>query len=206
MRTLHDVPEAERIQFAQMVNENQALSWTANAYTQIDMEHLENQRQQMTTLAQTASTWPPSADVLERAQKYLSLEKTSEVPDGELDDNFDWSNFEGIDFTGESRDQGSCGSCYMIATITMLESRIKLYYGEEKALSSQMPLQCNFLTEGCHGGWGYLGGMFLNSYYTVNENDARYKGKTGDNQCSEYEKAPKAAKVDEVYYVGGGYG
>ena len=90
----------------------------------------------MTTLAQTASTWPPSDDVLKRAQKYLSLKKTSEVPDGELDDNFDWSNFEGIDFTGESRDQGSCGSCYMIATITMLESRIKLYYGEEKALSS----------------------------------------------------------------------
>ena len=69
----------------------------------------------------------------------------------------------------------------MIATITMLESRIKLYYGEEKVLSSQMPLQCNFLTEGCHGGWGYLGGMFLESYYTVNEKDARYKGKTGDN-------------------------
>lgn len=205
MRTLHDVPEAERIQFAQKVNENPALSWTANAYTQIDMEHLENQRQQMTTLAQTASTWPPSADVLEKAQKYLSG-RPSDIPDGELDDSFDWSNFEGIDFTGESRDQGSCGSCYMIATITMLESRIKLYYGEEKALSSQMPLQCNFLTEGCHGGWGYLGGMFLNSYYTVNENEARYKGTTGDNQCSEYEKASKAAKVDDVYYVGGGYG
>ena len=182
MRTLHDVPEAERILFAQKINEDSTLTWTANAYTQIDMEHLENQRQQVTTLAQTASTWPPTDEILESAQKYLKG-GPDDVPDSELKGNFDWSDFEGIDFTGESRDQGSCGSCYMIATVTMLESRIKLYYGEEKVLSSQMPLQCNFLTEGCHGGWGYLGGMFLQSYYTVNEQDARYKGKTGDNQC-----------------------
>lgn len=42
MRTLHDVPEAERISFAQKINEDATLPWRANAYTQIDMEHLEN--------------------------------------------------------------------------------------------------------------------------------------------------------------------
>ena len=122
------------------------------------MEHLE--RQQMTTLAQTAANWPPSDDVLDEAQKYLAGGPESMTAE-DLDDEFDWSNFKGIDFTGESRDQKSCGSCYMIATVTMLESRIKLFYGEDISLSSQFPLQCNFLTEGCHGGWGYLGGMFL---------------------------------------------
>jgi len=50
--------------FAQLINENQDLPWRANAYTQIDMEHLENQR--MTTLAQTSS-WPPPSDVLTEA-------------------------------------------------------------------------------------------------------------------------------------------
>lgn len=158
MRTLHDVPEAERIAFAQIINENKNLSWTANAYAQVDMEHLE--RQQMTTLAQTAANWPPSDEVLDEAQKYLAGGPES-MTAADLDDEFDWSNFKGIDFTGESRDQKSCGSCYMIATVTMLESRIKLFYGEDISLSSQFPLQCNFLTEGCHGGWGYLGGMFL---------------------------------------------
>ena len=83
------------------------------------------------------------------------------IPEDDLPTAFDWSDFRGYDFTGESRDQKSCGSCYMIATVTMLESRIKLFYGEEKSLSSQFPLQCNFLTEGCHGGWGYLSGMFM---------------------------------------------
>jgi hypothetical protein len=77
----------------------------------------------------------------------------------------------------------------MIATITMLESRIKLYYGEDRALSSQMPLQCNFLTEGCHGGWGLLGGLFLESYYTVAEKDGRYEAKTTPHACRAYENA-----------------
>ena len=49
---------------------------------------------------------------------------------------FDWSNFEGYDFTGVMRDQKACGSCYLIATISMLESRIKIFYGEERALSA----------------------------------------------------------------------
>ena len=40
MRTLNDVPEDTRIQFAQMINE-QDLPWKANAYTQVDMERLE---------------------------------------------------------------------------------------------------------------------------------------------------------------------
>ena len=62
----------------------------------------------------------------------------------------------------------------MIATNTMLESRIKIWYGVEKELSAQFPLQCNFLTEGCHGGWGLLYGMWLEAYYTINESDAPY--------------------------------
>lgn len=64
MRTLDDVPEQERVMFAQMINEKEGLPWKANAYTQIDMEHLENQR--VTALAQTSS-WPPPSDVLTEA-------------------------------------------------------------------------------------------------------------------------------------------
>lgn len=121
-------------------------------------------------------------------------------------EHFDWKNFQGYDFTGEMRDQGSCGSCYMIATITMLESRIKLWYGQERKLSSQMPLQCNFLTEGCHGGWGLLSGIFLESYHTVADSFSPYSASTTENACSNFATAPKVASVDQVYYVGGSYG
>jgi len=46
----------------------------------------------------------------------------------------------GYDWTGPNRDQKACGSCYMVATNTMLESRIKIWYGEERELSTQFPL------------------------------------------------------------------
>lgn len=106
------------------------------------------------------------------------------------------------------RDQKACGSCYMIATNTMLESRIKLWYGVETSLSSQFPLQCNFLTEGCHGGWGLLYNMFLESYYTVAESDAKYEAKTQKDACKMFKGAEekKVASVEETYYVGGAYG
>jgi len=60
------------------------------------------------------------------------------MSDDELNElkHFDWSDFEGYDFTGPMRDQKACGSCFLIATNTMLESRIKLWYGEETSLSS----------------------------------------------------------------------
>lgn len=38
----------------------------------------------------------------------------------------------GYDFTTEIRDQKGCGSCYAIATTEMLESRLKIWFGEER--------------------------------------------------------------------------
>jgi len=128
------------------------------------------------------------------------------MPTSEIPESWDWSNVNGIDFTGANVDQKGCGSCYMVATNTMLESRIKIWYGEERQLSTQMPLQCNFLTEGCHGGWGLLYGFFLESYWTVSEQSARYEAKTTEDGCKKYENLPKVASVEETYYVGGGYG
>ena len=100
-------------------------------------------------------------EALTKAQRYLDLESSEQMPDGEVPKEWDWSDVDGVDFTGRDVDQKGCGSCYMVATNTMLESRIKIWYGEERELSTQMPLQCNFLTEGCHGGWGLLYGLFL---------------------------------------------
>jgi len=171
------------------------------------MEKLDNSRTM--SFAQTSAFGQRAdfKDVLSRAQMYVK-----DGPEGidfdDLPDEFDWSDFEGTghDFVGTPRDQKSCGSCYMIATITMLESRIKIWYGEEKPLSSQMPLQCNFLTEGCHGGWGLLAGMFLESYYTVEDHSAPYKAATQEHTCSMYKDLPKAASVEATYYIGGAYG
>ena len=80
----------------------------------------------------------------------------------------------GYDFTPEVKDQGHCGSCYSFTTVGMLESRIKLWFGVDRPLSTQFLLDCNFLTEGCHGGFGMLNGSFLQAFYTVDEACAPY--------------------------------
>jgi cathepsin C len=71
-----------------------------------------------------------------------------------LPTNFSWEDVLGYDFTPNVRDQKGCGSCYSIASTSMLESRLKIWYGVDRELSIQFPLQCNFMNEGCNGGWG----------------------------------------------------
>jgi len=58
----------------------------------------------------------------------------------ELPTDFRWDDFEGYDFVGRHSDQGGCGSCYAVAANTMLESRIKIWYGEDHELSAHFPL------------------------------------------------------------------
>jgi len=48
--------------------------------------------------------------------------------------------------------------------------------------------------------------MFLESYYTVSENDAPYKAKTKEFECSDYRGKKPVASVEDTYYIGGGYG
>ena len=71
-----------------------------------------------------------------------------------------------------------------------------------------MPTSCNFLTEGCHGGWTYLGGMFLQTYYTVTEECAPYIAEINEENgsCHEYGHCPPIAKFRDFYFVGGSYG
>lgn len=74
---------------------------------------------------------------LTEAQKYMNAD---DIDLAALDKNFSWENFMGYDFTSPVKDQKACGSCYAIASTSMLESRIKVQYGQEKHLSSQFPL------------------------------------------------------------------
>lgn len=69
---------------------------------------------------------------LEVAQKYLHSDPSLD----EMPVSFRWDDVEGYDFTGPVKDQGGCGSCYAIATNSMLESRIKIWFGKEKHLST----------------------------------------------------------------------
>ena len=86
----------------------------------------------------------------------------------------------------------------------MLESRIKVWFGEEMNLSIQHRLDCNFLTEGCRGGWGYFDGLFLEQYGAIDATCGEpYAASTTPDKCGGYSECEYKAGVKDTYYVGG---
>jgi cathepsin C len=86
----------------------------------------------------------------------------------------------------------------------VLESRIKIWYGKQVDLSVQFRMDCNYLNEGCHGGWGFIDGIFLNNYYTVSEQCAPYKSDRGE--CRDYAHCEPVARASEMFYINEHYG
>jgi len=153
---------------AQLVNE-QNLSWTADPYVSAEAGS--------STLAQTQASSHDEkfADgtesfnsALKLAQKFLQVDlKTLDIE--QLEPEWNWQDVMGYDFTGRQLDQGHCGSCYLLATNSALESRVKIWFGKQIDISVQHRLDCSFVNEGCHGGWGYFDGLFLENYGAVEE-------------------------------------
>lgn len=67
-------------------------------------------------------------------------------------------------------------------------------------------MQCNFLNEGCSGGWPHLNGYFMEHGHMVEEKCAPYLGVTKGQTCSQYKDCKPVAKVANTRFVGGGWG
>lgn len=129
------------------------------------------------------------------------------IPDDQLPKHFDWRSIDGYDFTGEIRDQKACGSCYTVAFTQAAEARMKIKYGEEAPqLSPQFLLSCNYLTEGCEGGWPHFHAYFAQNGHLVSEECAPYQASTKGVSCAQYQGCKPEARVQRSYDVGGGYG
>ena len=99
--------------------------------------------------------------------------------------NYDFRNIKGYDFLGKVRDQGHCGSCFASAFISSVESRLKLKYGKPiNDISIQQALSCNYISEGCEGGWPQLLGFFNERAYLVEEECFPYQAKTKGIKCA----------------------
>lgn len=110
------------------------------------------------------------------SKKYTGAD---EIPDSEIPESYDLSNIDGYDFTNPVRDQGPCGSCYTVSFTQVIESRLKLKYGKEiPQMSSQYLMQCNYMNEGCDGGWSFFNGYLAENGHLVSENCAPYLAKT----------------------------
>lgn len=79
-------------------------------------------------------------------------------------------------------------------------------------LSVEMLINCNFMNEGCDGGWELLNGMFAEVGHLVTEQCApnisaspKYWHKD-IHSCSKYAKCKPHSKVKSSYFIGKGLG
>lgn len=132
---------------------------------------------------------------------------SSEIPESEIPEQLDFRNIDGYDFTSYFRDQGKCGSCYTISMTQVMEARIKLKYGKQPPmLSPQMLMTCNYMNEGCDGGWPHFNVFMSENGHLVSEDCAPYIHKTKGDDCKNYQQCKPVAKVNKSYFVGGGWG
>ena len=145
---------------------------------------------------------------LAKAQKYQKMFTSAEqIPDSDLPDTLDFRNIDGYDFTSHFRDQGHCGSCYTISFTQVMEARLKLKYGKQPPqVSPQQLMTCNYMNEGCDGGWPHFNVFLAENGHVVSEECAPYMSKTKGDSCKNYETCKPIAKVQKSYLVGGGWG
>lgn len=67
-------------------------------------------------------------------------------------------------------------------------------------------MQCNYLTEGCDGGWSFYHGFLAENGYLASEKCAPYTAKTKGYKCGMYKDCEPVAKVTKSYFIGGAYG
>ena len=172
-----------------------------------------------TSLAQTGSSTDEAAEVeadaevnealfkksLASAQEWATKYDTAaSIPDSDLPESYDFRSVHDHDFTTAPRDQGHCGSCFTFGFIQALEARLRVKTGKEvPKLSAQQVLSCNFLNEGCEGGWPHLNGYFMEHAHLVEESCAGYKASTKGQTCSKFSQCKPIAKVGATRKVGG---
>lgn len=66
-------------------------------------------------------------------------------------------------------------------------------------LSPQQLLSCNYMNEGCSGGWALFNGFFAENAQLVAEECAPYKVSTKGVKCSQFSECPGIARVSSTY-------
>jgi hypothetical protein len=67
-------------------------------------------------------------------------------------------------------------------------------------------MQCNYMNEGCDGGWSFYHGYLSENGQMVTEKCAPYVAKTKGLTCGKYKDCKAAARIHESYFIGGAYG
>ncbi|KHJ42335.1 papain family cysteine protease [Trichuris suis] len=126
-----------------------------------------------------------------------------------LPEQFDWRNVSGVNYVSDVRDQRHCGSCYIFASVAVLESRYRiLTQNEEKpTFSPQDVLNCSPYAQGCDGGFPFLiAGKHAEDFGMVTESCEPYLAHRFPCKNNRNIKSCKRYYATNYQYVGGYYG
>lgn len=159
----------------------------------------EQHTEGLLNLAQTSSFSQALSQAQSWSQEYSNAD---EIPNGKLPKTYDFRNIGGQDLTnGNLRDQGTCGACHAQSFAQVAEVRLRLKFGQSKEIpkiSAQQLLSCNYMNEGCQGGWAIFNGYLAEQGYLVDSKCAPMKW---DAPCSKFESCEPVAKVNKSYFV-----
>mmetsp|Transcript_24799 Transcript_24799/g.56067 ORF Transcript_24799/g.56067 Transcript_24799/m.56067 type:complete len:509 (-) Transcript_24799:33-1559(-) len=128
-----------------------------------------------------------------------------------LPSSWDWRNVSGVNYLDEVIDQGSCGSCYIVATTHMLAARYRIHHKDPDfpGFSFNFPLFCSEYNQGCNGGYAFLASRWAQDVGLVPKNCSHYDGEKLDGSCHlscDVSALPRTWRATNHHYVGGYYG
>lgn len=133
------------------------------------------------------------------------IDPTTQANNNDLPLSFDWRDYNSINYDTPVKHQGECGSCYAVAALSAMESRILIKTNQTSSpnLSLSGVLACSRYNQGCNGGYPELvakHGMDHGFYEEVCDGD-----KNDFQNCNEDCYKGKLWKIKKYGYVGKGY-
>lgn len=177
--------------FAGKLNQISNKGWTAKAYPQFAGKSLK----ELNELA-GRKNFGLSAQKSAPMSSFIETDDLTGLPK-----EFSWDKA-----IHAARDQRSCGSCYTMATIGMVEARLKIKYDRDIRLSAQHVLDCSMENQGCEGGYGFLVGMFADRGDLVPEDCSQYLASKGSCQTCDVSKLDETYRVKDYNFIGGSFG
>jgi len=178
------------------VNNDPASSWTAVANSRFQDQPLAD----VMVLLGAANYAKQNVHIAAVDDLRADTEKYSGLPD-----HWDWREHGYVD---EVVDQGNCGSCYAMATISAVNSRFRVKSEGKMGLnlSGQNLLTCSSYNQGCEGGYPYLAAKYGADYgFSLDTCDPYKDGKIPEKSCSNKQCNTKFY-LSDYYYIGGYYG
>lgn len=199
--------------FIEMINKDESQNWEATVHKQFVGMKLKEMMKMLGVRKYRTNTLAAAAvidDSVGGVGPDGDMESVHKGKYGNLPRHFDWRNVSGVNYLPPIKNQGSCGSCYAVAAVDALESRIRIATNNsvQPLLSAQSPLCESETNQGCDGGYPFLLSHHAATHGIFPESCLAYTG--SDTTC------PASIPCDDSQrhfvedgsfgYVGGYYG